>query len=126
MRLTCLHHSPCSPCGSVVAASNARTLTVRGVLLPAQVYYYNTVSEESAWERPPDFKGDTEKVAEQPVPSSSNVVLGTAWSEVKCLDGRVYFYNSESEVWVCGVRMCVALWRGVAMCTQQVLGPIYI
>lgn len=62
------------------------------------MYYYNTVSEESAWERPPDFKGDTEKVAEQPVPSSSNVVLGTAWSEVKCLDGRVYYYNSESEV----------------------------
>lgn len=56
------------------------------------------MSEESAWERPPDFKGDSEKVAEQPVPSSSIEVVGTTWSEVKCLDGRVYYYNSESEV----------------------------
>ncbi len=32
------------------------------------------------------------------VPVSSTPVEGTQWSEVKCEDGRVYYYNAETDV----------------------------
>jgi hypothetical protein len=32
------------------------------------------------------------------VPVSSTPVAGTPWSEVKCEDGRVYFYNETEDV----------------------------
>jgi transcription elongation regulator 1 len=62
-----------------------------------QVYYYNTLSHESSWEKPASFAGDEAKVAEQPRPVASVVVAGTDWSEVKCHDGRIYYFNTASE-----------------------------
>eukprot|EP00877_Chromochloris_zofingiensis_P010149 jgi/Chrzof1/5388/Cz16g01020.t1 len=62
-----------------------------------QVYYYNTVSGASSWERPATFRGDEEAVAEQPVPVAQAPVSGTDWMEVKCHDGRRYYFNTTTE-----------------------------
>ncbi|KXZ50854.1 hypothetical protein GPECTOR_14g106 [Gonium pectorale] len=68
------------------------------------VYYYNTLTEppvpplqESSWERPAGFRGEVAEVAEQPVPVDAKQVGDTEWQEVRCADGRTYFYNPESE-----------------------------
>ena len=63
-----------------------------------QVYYYNTVSEASSWTKPDGFKDAASEVEAEPVPEKSVKVANTAWSEVTCTDGRVYFLNDESEV----------------------------
>ncbi|CAD7700556.1 unnamed protein product [Ostreobium quekettii] len=66
-----------------------------------QVYYYNTMTGESSWERPQGFRGDAEKVAEKPKPVASERIEGTDWTEVKCEDKRKYYFNvvSQETVW---------------------------
>ncbi|PNH08734.1 Pre-mRNA-processing protein 40C, partial [Tetrabaena socialis] len=63
----------------------------------SSVYYYNTVTEESSWEKPAGFRGEVADVSEAPVPVETKQVGDTEWQEVKCSDGRVYFYHPDSE-----------------------------
>lgn len=67
-------------------------------LLIVQVYYYNTLTNESSWEKPEGFKGDSSKASAQPVPASTTSIKGTDWSEVLCTDGRKYYFNAASQV----------------------------
>lgn len=63
-----------------------------------QVYYFNTLTEESAWDKPADFVGGDAAETGEPTPVSSFLVPGTDWTEVLCDDGRKYYYNSATEV----------------------------
>jgi transcription elongation regulator 1 len=62
------------------------------------VYFYNTFTEESSWEKPEGFAGDVASASALPRPVSSTAIKGTPWSEVVCDDGRKYFFNAETEV----------------------------
>ncbi len=63
-----------------------------------QVYYYNTCTNESSWEKPKDFAGDASKASAQLTPVSTQPVKGTEWSEVACADGRKYYFNAGTQV----------------------------
>ncbi|KAL4853106.1 Pre-mRNA-processing protein 40C [Chlorella vulgaris] len=60
------------------------------------IYYYNSLTEESSWQRPPGFTGDEAKASSNPVPVSSERVAGTEWLEVVCDDGKKYYHNTGS------------------------------
>jgi transcription elongation regulator 1 len=63
-----------------------------------QVYYHNTMTGESSWERPEGFAGEVTDVAEgPPVPVAQASVAGTEWYEVKCQDGRRYYFNHSTQ-----------------------------
>jgi transcription elongation regulator 1 len=63
-----------------------------------QVYYHNTMTGESSWERPEGFAGEATAVAEgPPVPVAQASVAGTEWYEVKCQDGRRYYFNHSTQ-----------------------------
>ena len=70
------------------------TTTLHG----AQVYYFNTQTNESSWERPPGFQGDGARASAQPQPVSTVPVKGTQWAEVACVDGRKYYFNATTQV----------------------------
>lgn len=63
-----------------------------------QVYYYNTLTNESSWEKPKDYAGDVSKASAQLTPVSTQPVKGTEWSEVVCADGRKYYFNGSTQV----------------------------
>ncbi|CAL5224177.1 g6817 [Coccomyxa viridis] len=62
-----------------------------------QVYYYNTLTNESSWEKPKDYAGDVSKASAQLTPVSTQPVKGTDWSEVVCADGRKYYFNGSTQ-----------------------------
>ena len=65
----------------------------------AQVYYYNTVTGDSAWEAPEGYTGGAPGAdGSAGVPVSTTLVKGTAWSEVACSDGKTYWFNSATKV----------------------------
>ncbi len=63
-----------------------------------QVYYYNTLTNESSWEKPVGFAGDDSRASAQLTPVSTQPVQGTDWSEVVCTDGRKYFFKQGTQV----------------------------
>jgi hypothetical protein len=67
-------------------------------IFPVQVYYYNTLTTASSWEKPEGYTGDEGKASAAPTPVASNQIKGTEWIEVACDDGKHYFYNSHSKV----------------------------
>ncbi|CAN6293176.1 unnamed protein product [Urochloa humidicola] len=62
------------------------------------VYYYNALTGESTYQRPPGYKGEPEKVVTQPVPVSWDKVAGTDWSIVTTSDGKKYYYDNKQKV----------------------------
>lgn len=63
-----------------------------------QVYYYNTFTNKSSWEKPEGFLGDNGCVTETPKPVASARIKGCDWTEVKCADGRKYFFHILTQV----------------------------
>lgn len=66
--------------------------------MTVQVYYYNTLTNESSWEKPEGFAGDDSKASAQLTPVSTQPVQGTEWSEVVCTDGRKYYFKQGTQV----------------------------
>ncbi|RLN39631.1 pre-mRNA-processing protein 40C [Panicum miliaceum] len=62
------------------------------------VYYYNALTGESTYQRPPGYKGEPEKVATEPVPVSWDKLAGTDWSIVSTSDGKKYYYDNKQKV----------------------------
>ncbi|KAL6781667.1 hypothetical protein ACKKBF_B08985 [Auxenochlorella protothecoides x Auxenochlorella symbiontica] len=62
------------------------------------VYYYNSLTEESSYSRPPGFsEGVPTPATAVPVPASAESVPGTEWQEVTCTDGRRYYYHTTTS-----------------------------
>uniref|UniRef100_A0A0C9QX05 TSA: Wollemia nobilis Ref_Wollemi_Transcript_2281_3725 transcribed RNA sequence n=1 Tax=Wollemia nobilis TaxID=56998 RepID=A0A0C9QX05_9CONI len=61
------------------------------------IYYYNALTGESTYEKPPGFKGEPEKVISQPTPISCEKLTGTDWALVSTNDGKKYYYNTKSQ-----------------------------
>nr|XP_004297757.2 PREDICTED: pre-mRNA-processing protein 40C isoform X2 [Fragaria vesca subsp. vesca] len=62
------------------------------------VYYYNAVTGESTYDKPPGFKEEPEKVSLQPVPVSTVNLSGTDWVLVTTSDGKKFYHNSKTKV----------------------------
>uniref|UniRef100_A0A7N1A2Y7 Pre-mRNA-processing protein 40C n=1 Tax=Kalanchoe fedtschenkoi TaxID=63787 RepID=A0A7N1A2Y7_KALFE len=60
-------------------------------------YYYNALSGESTYERPPGLK-ELSMVTSQPTPTSWVKVAGTDWVSVTTSDGKNYYYNSNTKL----------------------------
>jgi hypothetical protein len=84
-------------CYSYVLFRASSETVVKAVFL-VQVYYYNTLTTASSWEKPEGYTGDEGKASAAPTPVASNQIKGTDWIEVACDDGKHYFYNSQSKV----------------------------
>ncbi|XP_057783614.1 pre-mRNA-processing protein 40C isoform X2 [Salvia miltiorrhiza] len=62
------------------------------------VYYYNALTGESTYEKPSDFKGESDKASVQPTPVSWEKLSGTDWTLVTTNDGKKYYYNTTNKV----------------------------
>ncbi|XP_038721456.1 pre-mRNA-processing protein 40C-like isoform X2 [Tripterygium wilfordii] len=62
------------------------------------IYYYNAVTGQSTYEKPPGFKGASDKVSVQPTPVSMEHLAGTDWALVSTNDGKKYYYNSKTKL----------------------------
>ncbi|KAL7124218.1 hypothetical protein ABFS83_14G033700 [Erythranthe nasuta] len=62
------------------------------------IYYYNTLTGESTYEKPSGFKGESNKPTMQPTPISWEKVTGTDWTTVTTNDGKVYYYNAATQL----------------------------
>ncbi|XVF02932.1 hypothetical protein REPUB_Repub04eG0217200 [Reevesia pubescens] len=62
------------------------------------VYYYNSLTGESTYEKPAGFKGEPDQVTVQPTPVSVEQLAGTDWVLVTTNDGKKYYYNSKTKI----------------------------
>ncbi|XP_062164261.1 pre-mRNA-processing protein 40C isoform X2 [Alnus glutinosa] len=62
------------------------------------VYYYNALTGESTYAKPPGFRGELDKVLVQPTPASMVNISGTDWVLVTTSDGKKYYYNSKTKI----------------------------
>uniref|UniRef100_A0A1J3HXB7 Pre-mRNA-processing protein 40C n=1 Tax=Noccaea caerulescens TaxID=107243 RepID=A0A1J3HXB7_NOCCA len=62
------------------------------------VYYYNSVTGQSTYEKPPGFERQPDKVPVQPIPVSMENLHGTDWALVSTNDGKKYYYNNKTKV----------------------------
>ncbi|KAJ8562924.1 hypothetical protein K7X08_031376 [Anisodus acutangulus] len=62
------------------------------------IYYYNSLTGESTYEKPAGFRGEPGKVAAQPTPVSWEKLAGTDWALVATNDGQNYYYNTKTKL----------------------------
>ncbi|CAA2980143.1 pre-mRNA-processing 40C isoform X1 [Olea europaea subsp. europaea] len=62
------------------------------------VYYYNSLTGVSTYEKPLGFKDEPDKAAMQPTPISWEKLAGTDWAVVTTNDGRRYYYNTRTQL----------------------------
>ncbi|XP_048440932.1 pre-mRNA-processing protein 40C isoform X2 [Pyrus x bretschneideri] len=62
------------------------------------VYYYNALTGESTYDKPPGFKEEPDKVSMQPTPVSTVNLAGTDWVLVTTSDGKKFYHNSKTKV----------------------------
>ncbi|CAN4090396.1 unnamed protein product [Withania somnifera] len=62
------------------------------------IYYYNSLTGESTYEKPAGFRGEPGKVAAQPTPVSWEKLAGTDWALVATNDGQKYYYNTKTKL----------------------------
>ncbi|CAN4080945.1 unnamed protein product [Withania somnifera] len=62
------------------------------------IYYYNSLTGESTYEKPAGFRGEPDKVAAQPTPVSWEKLAGTDWALVATNDGQKYYYNTKTKL----------------------------
>lgn len=62
------------------------------------VYYYNTLTGESTYEKPTGYKGEQNIVTAQPTPVSWEKIAGTDWTSVITNNGKKYYYNTITKV----------------------------
>ncbi|XP_075089547.1 pre-mRNA-processing protein 40C isoform X2 [Nicotiana tabacum] len=62
------------------------------------IYYYNSLTGESTYEKPAGFSGEPAKVAAQPTPVSWEKLAGTDWALVTTNDGQKYYYNTKTKL----------------------------
>ncbi|XP_028995684.1 WW domain-binding protein 4 [Betta splendens] len=72
---------------------NKMDLWVEGQADDGSTYYYNTITGESQWEKPPNFQGDSMTSVETVQAESSS---GCTWMEAVSPDGYTYYYNTKS------------------------------
>eukprot|EP00250_Pteridium_aquilinum_P015885 c22819_g1_i1 orf=261-3680(+) len=61
------------------------------------IYYYNSVTGQSTYEKPPGFQGEVDKVTAQPTPVSWEMIGGTGWALVITNDAKRYYYHRETQ-----------------------------
>lgn len=57
-----------------------------------RVYYYNTVTKKSQWEKPKDFKQVSAPIAKEPT-----MTLPEDWRSAKTKEGKIYYYNVKTK-----------------------------
>ncbi|KAG0672644.1 hypothetical protein C6P45_000075 [Maudiozyma exigua] len=57
-----------------------------------RLYYYDTVTKKSQWEKPKDYKQET-----VPIVTEHTVNLPQDWRSAKTKEGRVYYYNVKTK-----------------------------
>ncbi|KAM1846586.1 hypothetical protein ACFX14_010981 [Malus domestica] len=62
------------------------------------VYYYNALTGESTYDKPPGFREEPGKVSMQPTPVSTVNLTGTDWVLVTTSDGKKFYHNSKTKV----------------------------
>ncbi|ONK55246.1 uncharacterized protein A4U43_UnF6000 [Asparagus officinalis] len=62
------------------------------------IYYYNSITGESTYNKPSSFKGELEKVANQSTPVTWEKIAGTNWTLVTTNDGKKYYYDTMNKV----------------------------
>ncbi|XP_078436786.1 pre-mRNA-processing protein 40C isoform X2 [Wolffia australiana] len=62
------------------------------------LYYYNSITGKSTYEKPSCFKGEPGKADAHPAPVSWEKLAGTDWTLVTTNDGKKYYYNSKTKV----------------------------
>eukprot|EP00850_Spirogloea_muscicola_P019248 SM000187S03865 [mRNA] locus=s187:38786:47393:+ [translate_table: standard] len=61
------------------------------------LYFYNTLTNKSTYERPPGFTGEVEKVSSQPTPVAWERIPQSDWALVTTDDKKKYYYNTKSQ-----------------------------
>ncbi|XP_028835755.1 WW domain-binding protein 4 [Denticeps clupeoides] len=82
------------PEGSSRSSSNGSDSWIMGTTDNGHIYYYNTLTGESQWEKPEWFQGQNTSLVQ--VGEKSEATLGSSWREAVSTEGYTYYYNTET------------------------------